>query len=333
MQDKNNNSFIFNFKKMKYFLLNTLLFIFIAFFITVAFLFSSIMIIKKGNNFSIKKNTKFIVLGHSHSECAFNDSVIVSLENYSQSGESYFYTFLKAKKIIESNSQIHVVFIEFTNNQILKEMDNWIWGDELLSFRYPKYSPLMNINEIAFLFSKNPKIFLDSQFLALKRNLNFILKSKTNFFYYNGLGGYLNLNRDKTDSLINILSKDSVINSKRLEISETNILYLAKTIDFCIKSGIQVYLIRSPIHSKNSNYVANETEFIHILKTQFNDVELLDFKVFPLNNNEFGDLEHLNFKGAIKFSNFFNKLIERDLLNRTNKQEYINNEMERINTE
>ena len=32
------------------------------------------------------------VMGHSHSECAFNDEYIPHFKNLSSSGESYFYT-------------------------------------------------------------------------------------------------------------------------------------------------------------------------------------------------------------------------------------------------
>jgi hypothetical protein len=50
----------------------------------------------------------------------------------------------------------------------------------------------------------------------------------------------------------------------------------------------------------------------------------LDFADFPILNSEFGDLEHLNYRGAAKFSIWFNKLIESGLLQEPNKQLLIN---------
>jgi hypothetical protein len=97
--------------------------------------------------FNSKKTTKYIIAGDSHPECAFNDSLLPGFTNYAQSGESYFYTFFKIKKLIEQNKNIEAVFVEFTNNQITKEMDGKIWGDRYLSLRYPLYSPFMNVED------------------------------------------------------------------------------------------------------------------------------------------------------------------------------------------
>ena len=75
---------------------------------------------KRNNDFRIKLNTHYIVLGHSHAECAYNDQLIENFENFSQSGESYFYTLPKIKEIVRKNPQVKTVFLEFTNNQIEK---------------------------------------------------------------------------------------------------------------------------------------------------------------------------------------------------------------------
>ncbi|MEI6140831.1 MAG: hypothetical protein WCP85_16290 [Mariniphaga sp.] len=157
----------------------------------------------------------------------------------------------------------------------------------------------------------------------IKVNRLNILK-KINIENDHRFGGYFYLIRDKTDSLIN--SIDIVYEKKSIEISETNILYLSKIIEFCKSNNVQVYLIRSPLHKKFPGRW-NEQEFIQILNSKFSKIEFLDFKDFPLQNHEFGDLGHLNYRGAKVFSVFFNGLLNSGILNRKNKLEYINDEI------
>src|SRR5690554_8088243 len=75
---------------------------------------------RKYSDFKLDEHPKYIVVGHSHPECAFNDSLIPELKNISHSGESYFYSYFKTKQVVQQNTSIEVVFIEFTNNQIVK---------------------------------------------------------------------------------------------------------------------------------------------------------------------------------------------------------------------
>ena len=74
----------------------------------------------------------------------------------------------------------------------------------------------------------------------------------------------------------------------------------------------------------------NEKIFQSILKSNFSGIEFLDFKDFPLSNSEYGDLEHLNYRGANKFSPFFDRLLKGGLLEKSDKQGFINSEMAKI---
>lgn len=91
----------------------------------IGIIVSSNILINKDSNFSIDKNYAYIVLGHSHPEEAFNDSVIQKTKNFARGGEHILYLF-KSKKIIESNPNVKVVFLELTNNQISTDMTKWI---------------------------------------------------------------------------------------------------------------------------------------------------------------------------------------------------------------
>src|SRR5690606_26188400 len=238
---------------------------------------SSEYIVNKNSDFKLSNNIKYLVLGHSHPECAFNDSLIVDFKNISQSGESYFYTYFKAKEIIKQNPSIETVFIEFTNNQINESMNSWIWKEKYMNHRYPRYSPFMNFTDKIVLAKNNLSGYLNSTSLSLKENSDRIIKQ--NFNYINSIGGYLHLERDKTDSLINNIKKD-YSQSEHFKISEYNLKYLTKIIDLCEERGKKVILVRSPQHSKYSGY-SNESLYQEIKNNHFSSIEYLDFSKFP----------------------------------------------------
>ena len=90
-----------------------------------------------------------------------------------------------------------------------------------------------------------------------------------------------------------------------------------------------MYLIRSPLH-KSYFGRKNERKYHKIRQQFFNNIEYLDFNSFPIQDNEFRDLEHLNYKGAKKFSIWFDSLLKDSLLNVREKQKFINAKIKRF---
>ena len=82
-------------------------------------------------------------------------------------------------------------------------------------------------------------------------------------------------------------------------------------------------------NEKSLNY-ENESIYQEIRINRFKNVEFLDFSKFPSNNSEFGDFEHLNYKGAKVFSTWFELILNKEFLNEKNKQLFINKEFNMI---
>ena len=97
--------------------------------------------------------------------------------------------------------------------------------------------------------------------------------------------------------------------------------------DFCNEKHIKLFLLRTPTHP-GFLFSRNEEKFISLKNDLFPEIEFLDFKDFPLENVEFGDYHHLNYKGAKIFSLFFDSLIKEGILNSNNKQQYINDKIQ-----
>lgn len=311
---------------MKKFIQSNILFLSFLFFVIFCFVELTERIVYRKSDFKLNIKPIYIVLGNSHPECAFNDSLIDNFSNLSKSGESFFYTYIKAKNIIIQNPSIQVIFIEFSNLQIDGLMNEWTWGEKAINHSCPIYSPFMTLSDESTIAKKNFLHFLSSKILSLKENINRI--NNNDFNYSKAIGGYQWLERDKTDSLLKIKNYNSNFLSNN-NLSEINIHYLNKLIKFCHSKDKKVILIRSPLHQKYAGY-SNEISYQKIRQINYSSIDYIDFSKFPLNNSEFGDLEHLNHKGAKKFSIWFSKLLENNLLEKNNYQIIIDNEIEKF---
>ncbi|WP_143014054.1 hypothetical protein [Mucilaginibacter pineti] len=269
-------------------------------------------LVNRFSKFSIKKNNTIALFGHSHAECAYNDTLISNLTNLSHSAESYFYTFQKVKKYLPQNPQITTVIIEFSNNQIDTKMDDWTWGYTYMSNMLPQYASFMAPSDLELLAKHNSKYFMNC--IGITARINLIKVLTFNYDYTGKTGGYFKIDGSRQLPASDVTGKTVKFSPKKTTVSITNLQYLRKIIDYCYSMHKSVFLIRSPQHQLYE-YRANEAEFELIRKRYFNDVRFLDFNDFPLKNNDFADFGHLNFEGATKFSKYINRFILSGTLN------------------
>ena len=312
---------------MKTFIYKTLAFLAFSLILITAIFFLTFSTINRKASFVLNENIEYVILGHSHSEYAFNDALIKKSKNLSQSAEAYFYTLIKLRRIISQNKNVNTVFIEFSNNQIDKKMDSWMFGEKYISEKLPLYSPFMEKEDIDFLYSNSPVYVRNTISKSFRKNL--ISMASFNLNYIDRIGGYQKLER--TLKNIDIQDLEDSFNSTKVssiqgELSDKNIEYLEKIIALCMLKNIKIYLVRSP-KFKYYPFLKNEETYQWVKNTKFGEVELLDFSKYPSSINEFADDSHLNSQGATKFSKFFNNLIENGMLDRMNKQDYINSQM------
>jgi hypothetical protein len=273
------------------------------------------------SHYKIVAGKENLILGHSYTECGLNDSLIDNTINLSQGGESYFYTYQKLRKIIAANPAIKTVFISFSNNQIHERMDKWVWDDKYIDNNLPRYNCIIDWPGYKLLLAHNTTAVLRSELTVIKNGMRNIGKTP-NFIHDRSIGGYLFLRRNKVDSL---LKTDFLAREKRdikLKVSQTNVDYLRKIADFCDDHHINLYFVRMPMRP-DSPFLKIDAQYDSIKKTKFADVTLLDFKNYPTPTEECGDLEHFNYKGARKFSVFFNDLLSRGILTAPGKQQAI----------
>ena len=250
----------------------------ILFLILVGGILIIFKVIDNGNHYKIAVNTENLILGHSHTMSAFNDSIIEKTLNLSDNGENYFYTFVKLKKILKSNKSIKNVFISFTNNQINSSYDSaTIWSNKYINYRYPKYAANFSKDEFYVLLKNNPIAVLKAQQSAIKNNLHLVFDDEKKIVKGAYWGGFNYLERNKTDSLIKTLGKNKPL--KEFEYGVVTLKYLDEIITLCNESKTNIYLVRSPLHEKCKG-LNNEYFLKKILKERYPDVAFLDFKNF-----------------------------------------------------
>lgn len=264
-----------------------------------------------------------LVLGHSQTECGINDSLIASVKNFSSSGESYFYTYQKLKKMLLVNKNIKTVLVSFSNNQTEVLMNEWTYGDKYLKNFYPKYNFIMDSDDVSMVLKNNFTGYISSEHQSFLNNADMVLKSSYNLLSDRKWGSFLYLKRNKIDSL----NKTDTIKKMHLnrvtDYSKLNIDYLKKIVTLCKEKKVKIALVRMPLYTSYFK-TKNEILFQRIRKEYFSDVPFLDFHSVSFNDDEFGDYDHLNYKGAKKFSLLLDDLIKQGLLNKNNPQQFIN---------
>lgn len=265
--------------------------------------------IREKSTFSVPAECKSIIVGHSIPEAAYNDSLIPGFKNIASSGESYFYSLPKLQEVLGENPHVENVFIEFTNNQLNENINEWIWSDKYMTYRYPIYSPFLSWSSKLLLIQKNPNAFLKSLSFALKHNLSVIKNQDYN--YMPKTGGYKYISHSIADSLLQKAESFKGDETADSTYSTYSLAYLHKLVEICKDYKKTVYFIRSPQHPL-SGCRYNEVLYKRILKEDFKDVKFLDFIDFQLNDDDFADLEHLNYKGARAFSKWFYNVVQQE---------------------
>lgn len=293
---------------MNKFIKRVLTFIFIIVIFVAVDTFLQKTLLFRDENVKLPKNIDVLILGHSHAACSYNTKFIKNAVNIATPGEAYIYTYFKAKKVIDNNPQIKKIFVEFTNNQIDKGMDDWIWDDMHLQHRIKSCGVLLDNEAIQLLYEKNPTGFINAFSKSLFDNLGRLFVNKKEMVLKGGMGRFTPCDVVYVKKKSPARPKSRKKKSSVFEISEYNILYLQKIVKYCQKKNIEVCLVRSPM-SKSYDVSFTEHKFKEILHTRFKNVEWLDNKDFPIPDKGFQDKEHLNSYGAKIYSQCFNKQI------------------------
>ncbi len=297
---------------MKTFLIRLILFaLIIASFITGVVLVSDYAI-KQRKNILLKlgNDIDIVFAGNSTVECAVDDKLITGSVNIAQSGEAYLYSYVKIKALSEVNKQIKTVFLGFSYGDLLMDKEaTWLYSDEFVIEKVQYYNYLLDTPEKDLIIRNNPKAYFKGLTKSVFNNSISTLKSyseENSGHKLTNFGGYKYLVRDRLGADPGVDSKNETAVGK----SYQQVKYLKMISELCRERSIQLVLFNTP---KHRSYYENVDEDIlqiwHDTRNSLDRDSLLDLATYELPDSCFGDLSHLNYRGARLFSQYLNEIL------------------------
>lgn len=259
----------------------------------------------------IAKGKNILLLGDSNMECAINDSIFKSGINISSSSDSYYYSYLKLKKIVNSKSAIDTVLLSFSPHNLFE--NGWLLDDNNIYSKFQTYYTLMDWDDFVFLFNRNPRAVISAFTPIVKRALlnsyRKIVNKKDNY----ALGGYLNLDRNILKEVQIKLKNGEPIPFFKIPnsfvVSTDEEYYLNKIINLCRINNIKLYLINLPKRNELLDYPKYGTnDFNKLYDSKFKDIDFIDCSRLELPYDNYGDFVHLNTKGSSNLSSLLQNI-------------------------
>lgn len=256
-------------------------------------------------SFALEPSQNILVLGHSMGECAIDPTVIPRVANYCQSAEHYMYSYLKLNYFLRDNPQIDTVLLTFAPFAFVNGADEGILKGDFATQKAKLFYPLMGSAELRLLA-------MEGLLLTNLSPRGYVACRIKNRKYYNELGGFIALERDKLQKDIELRASEPAKAPSPYGDSLQR-LYLNKIISLCKEKGVTLIFIQTPIYRYDTYYPRNESDSIR--KVCFSDIPFWDFKDLPLADSMYGDITHLNYKGAKAFSRILADSLLRQKIN------------------
>jgi len=259
-------------------------------------------ILRTGNEISI------VFAGDSHVECSVNDKLIENSINIAESGEAYLYSYAKIKALLDNNKAINKIFLGFSFGDLAKEKeDSWLFGDISVIEKIKYYNYLLSYDDKSLIIKHNPVSYLKGLMKSVLNNLMTLMKSYSKGDSDKGLvnfGGYRYLVRDK---LFQDIGQHSFADQP-FEKSVIQEEYLFKISDLCRRRSVRLVLLNTPKYELyNKNVDQKIINHWYSVRNSLPDDSLLDLSYLSLPDSCYGDLTHLNYRGAKIFSEYLNE--------------------------
>jgi hypothetical protein len=279
---------------------------------TGAFFFILVRMADRKTDWKLDPSVHTIIIGDSHTETALNDTLLSNTRNFSKSAETYIFSISKARAIIRDNHGIEKIIISFGYHNLAAEnySANYFddWGIRFLS----RYCYLMRIDELWNVVKSCSRNAVKKMNRCFSTMLSIVLtKSRHDAIHDPQYGGYYFLVRDKLEK--DMARQDSLASAPPDEFRASWIQqkYLNEIIELCRKYQIEPVLLNAPVHPYYRRFTARERDYYYrYVGDHLKGACLLDYSNLALPDSCYGDLTHLNYRGARVFSRIFNDRME-----------------------
>jgi hypothetical protein len=246
-----------------------------------------------------------IVIGDSHTECAIDDGIFTQAANISDGGTAFIYSYGKLRRFLDENEHIDTVLLSFHYAPLLKGSGNaGVLGNKSILGHLPLYFFLMGKNEY-FVFQNNSLTVVAAIARIPVKNIRAILKffvKRTILYNDLHIGGYNRLDRNKLYKDIALQEHNNNSTITPGEYSPYQLLYLQKIAGLCAERNVELILFNAPTYNP-AKYGRND-ELLAYYHTYLDGIKYMDYSGFPLPESGYGDIGHLNYKGAEIFSRY-----------------------------
>lgn len=261
---------------------------------------------KKINDYISLIDKKFVFIGDSHIQNGINDELINSGINFSQNGESYYFSYQKLKRIIALNKMVKTVFLGFSYHSLSSYYDDYVFGkyNNEISSRYFFILPASEKVKFIECNLGDEMLFLKNIF---EKGIVNVIRQKDKYsflgYYQNG---FHNVQSRKT-SMDKRIHLQFFNETKIADFSNVNINYLNKIIVLCKQNNIDLIVLNTPLDPYYKSKIPQKflDKYNQIIETQ--KLRVIDFHNLKFRKNDFiKDGDHVSVEGSLLISKFLN---------------------------
>lgn len=239
---------------------------------------------------ALQRVKPIVVLGDSKTQNGIIETDSNGISNFSNSGESYVYSYWKLKFLVDNHAPIEKVVLGYGNHNLNSQIDSlWNFSENSILEKYGAYWMFLNKNDwkdYRTQYISSPRLFFSAQKSIVAKSIHAmerkVLLGKIPYY-----GGYAA--NEKVHNSANKLSNRE--NDTSFTNSEIQLIYLNKVIALCKLKDIKLYLINAP------SFGSKQTLRIEpVLEHQ--DVTILNYRDLISADSCFADEGHLNPRGA-----------------------------------
>ncbi|MDR0765317.1 MAG: hypothetical protein LBF09_00055 [Odoribacteraceae bacterium] len=292
---------------MKKFILQTILFLLIST-LLIAVLTCGVYFTRSWASFKLPLDKNILVVGDSHTECAIDDEIFSRTTNVSRSSSPYWCSYCKIKKFMDENRHVDTVILSFSYAMLRSTIDDqWTFDETWMLSHIPCYLSLVDKDILASYASKKVSLLKAILDLPYRDAFTFIARGDRLSYKDLDIGHYAKLDRDKLQEAL--ADPKYLVEDKSLSLHQKK--YLLKIVDLCKSRNVELILINTPIYKPEIHGDLDLLKAYH--NAYLSGIKYMDYSAFPLPDSCYGDIDHLNYKGAEIFSKYLQENFLKDV--------------------
>lgn len=240
-----------------------------------------------------------VLVGDSQVRFAVDDRELPGVRNLARTSETYFFSYLKLREVLEHNPQVTDVLVGFNYHNLSPYCDDYIFGRPALTIA-PRYYDVLDLHAAARLSSSNPRlvgVLLQEALLGDPSAHRYAGRFPTEF---------------PTERCFS-----PAVMRKRIalqfgggvepgDLSALNPGYLRRIERLCARRGVRLTLIATPLHERYRNRVPAAFVAAHRRVAAELGAPVFRFEGLSLGDEDFlPDGDHVSKRGAAAATRYF----------------------------